>query len=410
MNTLFEKYVKAKDKLTLNYDGYQLEKIIAVELIALIYGKQQFTWRNLINLFSTKKITIPQNQSRLYSIGDYNRQDYYNLLSYVRNSDKKESDLIDLSLIKKSRTFNIKNIITSFKHVFKADIKLSFLSKVSLSCSMTYSLNTIELLEKNETNQVEYFCSFCSHLSGEAELDYYFQKRNVHTYTLQHGLWFVFDKPPIDAIAYDNVIANSLLCWGEYTRDEFIKYGIHKHRLIVAGYPREHEALKPATELAISKLKVLVLFSRKLFHTNNLSLIKLLSQASTDLSLDIHFKLHPSLPLVEYQQLATQHGFQMAPLGGISELICSEMYDCTISYNSTAYYDSYISNCISLSYQDVQADNSLAVSDDRFSCTQELVSLLQNIKQKNVDENFWQDTELKLEYILGFGINKYGVI
>ena len=410
MNSLFDQYLKAKHELTLNHDGYQLEKILAVDLIALIYGKKKFTWRDIISLFSAKKITIPQNQSRLYSIGNYRRQDYYNLLTYVRSSDKSESELIDLSLIKKARMFNGKNIITSFKHIFGSNIKLNFFAKLSLSCSMTYSLNTIDLLEKSDVRNIDFFCSFCSHLAGEAELDYYFQKRKIHTYTLQHGLWFLFDNPPIDAIAYDNVIANSLLCWGEYTKDEFIKYGIDERRLIVAGYPRAHQKLKPALDVTKSKLKILVLFSRKLFHENNMSLIKLLVKASAEASLDIELKLHPSLPSVDYQKLANLHGFKMASAGGIDALISSEKYDCTISYNSTAYYDSYISNCISLSYQDTQADNSLAVSDDRFSCAEELLCLLKQVENENADAKFWRDTEIKLEYILGFGINNYGTV
>jgi hypothetical protein len=405
LNILFEKYKIIKANLTFDYKGYPLQNVLAVDIIALVYKKNKFNFRCLVNLFSSRNIAFSKNEKSLFSIGNYNRADYYELLSYVRNNTT--SELLDLSKVNKCKNINLKNILLASYIVFAKGQGLSFFDKISLISTMVYSLNVIDFLETQESGDITFFCSFCSNLNDEAILDYYFQKRNVTTYTLQHGLWFIFDVPPIDVIAYENLIADRLLCWGQYTKDQFINYGIDETRLQVSGYPKPTNALTVRKRIH-KKNRILVLFARSLFDKNNLALIELL--ASSDLDADFEFKLHPSLAESKYKVLADKNNFSMSPAGTIKSLLATERYDCSISYNSTAYYDSYINNCISLRYKDADADNAIDILDDGFNSSKELLEKLALVQQGQEQQSIWDEVASRLNYILGYGVNEYARI
>jgi hypothetical protein len=406
VKVLFEQYKKQKQKLAVNYKGYELDKILAVDLIALIYKKEKFNFKSLLRFVLRLKVEIPdQTGTVLYSIGRYGRKDYYELLDYVRI--QAVGSLLDLSKIKPSMSINILNMVKAVRIVNNTD--LDFLNKLTLAAKVTYTLNTIDYLEKRNQSEhnINSFCSFCSNLNEEAILDFYFKKRNIPTYTLQHGLWFIYEKYPVDAIAYENLIADKLLSWGQYTIDEFIAFGVNKKQLLLAGYPKYAHALSRPKKKQ-GNLKVLVLFARKIHHKNNLALIDLL--ANTKVNLEVEFKLHPSLDRHKYSQLAEFNGFSMAPQGTINELLKTGGYDFSISYNSTAYYDSYMNNCISLRYKDVDADNALEVLDDGFSSGEELLHKLDLVQQGIASQVVWDKVTERLHYILGYGVNNYASI
>ncbi|CAM4016905.1 hypothetical protein [Arcobacter cloacae] len=403
MKELFDKYQKIKQNLKFDYKNYPIENIMSIDIVSLTYNKRTFRLKELAWLFMTQKVFINTDKKILFSMGPYRRKDYYELLDFVRQDIN--SNLIDFSKIKRSFKFSFKNIFISFKHIFTKKISLSFKSKLSLFCSMTYILNIIDDLEKNKLSKnLEKFCSFCSTHNYEAILDYYFQKNGVTTYTLQHGLYFIMNSYPIDVIAYEHMPADKLLCWGQYTKDEFIKYGISENRIEVTGYPRN---IKKLNEKKVDNLKILVLFARVQYNENNLKIVELLKELSKSIKIEVEFKLHPSLNHSLYENLAKENGFYMSENKTIQELITTNNYSLSIVYNSTAYYDSYINNCITLRYKDIDADNSIDVWDDSFSNIEELKSKIEFFKEKNNEQDFWDETEKKLEYILGFGTNKY---
>ena len=402
MKELFHKYQKIKKSLQYIYKSYPMENILSLEIIGFIYDKKSFKLKELGYFILTQKIKIDTKEKILFSIGGYRRSDYYEILTFVRKDI--DSSLIDLSTISKSLKFSPKNIAISLMHIFKNTHEFSISQKLLLASIMTYMLNIIDDLEKNELKNIEIFCSFCSNLNYEAILDYYFQKQNIPTYTLQHGLWFIYDKYPIDLVAYENLVANKLLCWGKYTKDEFLKFGIDNSRLLVTGYPRETIMLKPKET---KKVKILVLFARVQYHKNNLFIIDILKKLQSTSDLEIEFKLHPSLDYNVYELIAEESGFKMANNRTIKELMDTNNYTFSIVYNSTAYYDSYLNNCISFRLKDDEADNSIDVWDDSFSNISELEKNIKYFMPKNNNQLFWKETEKKLKYILGFGIDRY---
>jgi len=402
MKKLFKRYKIIKSKLVYNYKEYPMHNILSLEIISLVYAKKKLNVKDFAYLVLTRKINIDNSKKILFSIGGYKRDDYYELLNYVRKDI--DSSLVDLSKIKSSFKISLKNIGISFKHIFFNDIDLSFKNKLSLAITMTYILNIIDDLENNRVDNIQKFCSFCSNLNYEGILDYYFQKNSIQTYTLQHGLWFIYDSYPIDLVAYENLISQNLLCWGDYTKQEFKKFGVSQEKIKVAGYPRN---IHPLVVKKVKKLKILVLFARVQYHKNNLDIVEILKKLKLTLNIEVEFKLHPSLDKKIYEDIAYNNNFTMADNKTIKELMKDSNYTFSIVYNSTAYYDSYLYNCISLQYKDIDADNSIDIWNDSFKTLKELQEKIEFFTIKNTEQNFWDETEEKLKYILGYGTNNY---
>ncbi|ASV56076.1 hypothetical protein LJPFL01_2713 [Lelliottia jeotgali] len=404
----FIKFKTLMQKFTMEYNSYPLGKILAVKIAAIAYQKNEFRFKDFIKLirFHDVSFVTANADSTVFAIGAYGRNDYYQILDYVTRN--KNSILVDLAKTKFKYKVDINVIVRSFINIFSmyaaSDVKLK--QKIYLSLELVHSINTINHLENLDYQwaNVNSFCSFCSNLTGEAELHYFFKKRNIPTYTLQHGLWFIFPEPqPIDCLVYENLLADRLLCWGQYTKDEFVRFGIADSRILVTGYPRPHILnLKPKSQ---SSKKVLLLLARSSYDKNNKMLLQIASKL-TDVY-EFEYKLHPSVNASEYDSLCQILNISAAPDKDVNALLTQHDYMCTITYNSTAYYDSYVNNCISLRYKDDDYDNSVEVHNDYFMNVEELAALLYEVKDNVANENFWKEVSVRLVYILGLGIDKY---
>lgn len=404
----FEKYKNLKSQLLGTYRGYPLAEILAVKIAAIPYEKTNYRFVDLIKLFRVRKVELPafDTKKTIFSIGEYNRQDYYQLLDYVRNNI--DSYVIDLAKTRFTYRLNVRTIFFSFQRIWQCykHSELSLRDKIHLFYDLTYHINTIEHLEKIDINreQISNFCAFCSNLSGEAELNYFFKKHDIPTYTLQHGLWFLYSSPqPIDALVYDNLLADKLLCWGEYTREQFSNAGIDSESICVTGYPRAHfSALKVRNN---HSNRILILFARNSYDNNNKKIIDMVSTLKDEYVFE--YKLHPSLDKDEYSSILSKIGCIEAEDKTISELLSKVGYLCTITYNSTAYYDSYVNNCTSLRFIDENADNSISVMDDGFRNILELKQLLSSAPNNARRSDYWECVSERLSFILGFNINRY---
>lgn len=407
LKELFERYKEIKKQFFWKHKGYLIHHILSLEIICLVYGKSFFSYKQLLLLFATKRVVINTNGEKiLFSMGSYSkRADYYREINFVRKGISGE--LLDLSDIKKEFKISFYNIYSAFSHIFFRRLDLSLKSKLLLWAKTVYVLNFIKDLEKNAPpNELKKFCSFCSSHVEEAILDYYFQKNGISTYTLQHGLYFIYDSYPIDSIAFENLPTQNFLCWGKYTKDEFLKYGIDTCQIKVTGYPLPTKKLY-RKEADNNQPNILVLFARLQYHQNNMALVEILKELKKQEKVNIYLKLHPALNADVYRKIADENNFVMAENLTIQELMQKNTYDCSIVYNSTAYYDSYINNCISLRYKDEQADNSIDVHNDSFYDAQDLLKKIQWVKEKNTSQEFWDNTSEQLKYILGFGTNRY---
>ncbi|GLY61604.1 hypothetical protein Pcaca05_24610 [Pectobacterium carotovorum subsp. carotovorum] len=406
MQEKFQKYLDYKEKINFNYKGYPVEKILSVDIASIAFGIKKFRLKGLFGFFFSRKIVFPEigKNDVLYSMGDYKRKDYYALLDYVR--EQTPGHLVDLNDNGRIVTINVINILKALVHIFSEGQGIALKDKLMLVVSYTYIMNYIDEIERNESALPGAYVSFCSSHINEAVIDIFFQKRSIPTYTLQHGLYFLFKDKTIDAICYENIIANKLLCWGEYTREQFVEYGVSAEKLIVAGYPGTFESLKKRE--VKEKFTILLLLSRYMFHENNIHILNIVSSVKKlNKNINIDVKMHPSLKESDYHRVFEEHGFSLCKEGTIKSLLKNGEYDMTISYNSTAYYDSYMSNCVSLRYLDKDSDGSIDVLDDGFDSVTSLSEKIAIFSQDMKTDLFWRQVEERLAFICGFNINKY---
>lgn len=402
----FRKYQSVKEDISFFYKGYPLHDIISVEIARVIFGLKKFTLKTMFTFILSRRIVIPAlNENEvLYSMGDYKRNDYYSLLNYVR--EQIPGTVVDFNESRRKIKINPYTIFLALKQIYRMARTLSLKERLILSASYAYIMNCIDDIEKNEVKSGGAYISFCSSHIHEGMLDIFFQRKGIPTFTLQHGLYFIFKNTTIDAICYENVISDKLLCWGGYTKDEFIRYGVPEEKLVIAGYPGVFKRLgkKNPTE----KLKVLILLSRYVFHENNIRILDIVSSINKkNANIHVDVKMHPSLKFSDYQVYFEQYGFSLCKEGTIKSLLENDGYDITISYNSTAYYDSYMNNCVSLRYVDGDADGSIEVLDDGFFDESSLSEKLALFSSEMCTQVFWDDVEKRLEYISGFNINNY---
>lgn len=410
---LFNQYKGIKSALDITHKGYDLSKVISYDLISTVYGNRIFLLKDFIQIFFAKKILFtPQLSHILFSLGPYARNEHYEILNYARKGVG--GDFCDLNSAKLSFFFSIRNSINPIRKIFFSNdikVKLPIKSKLSIALKLTHYCNTIDYLEQNN-HQFTYlkFCSFCSALPYEAVLDQYFNKRMTTTYTLQHGLNFLYNNPPIDVINYENMISDRYLCWGEATKDDFIRYGIPEEKLIVTGYPRKIKPLKPY--IVGNRIKLLVLCARRRYDTNNKAMLKVIQEyiETVNSNASVSIKTHPSLEQNEYRELAERSAFEMIEGKTIQQLFENGSYDFAISYNSTSYFDAYINNCISLHYNDADRENNVSVLDDSFDSKENLAIVLERLSKASNKNETWETIQQRLNYIVGYGINNYSDI
>lgn len=409
-NKNFLKYKQNKKHLKKRYKGYyQIEKILALDLASKIYFPNKNRLFSIFRIFFTysfKDLNGFSGVNTLFSIGDYNRKDYYEILNYVK-SNVHSHYVLDFSQRDYKFSFNLSNTITAFYNVLlKTDIPLK--SRFLLAAKVNFYLNVICSLEKVDVNFDKY-CAFSSVHPLEAILSYYFQKRHIPTYSLQHGLYFIFEKNILfDSILYENFLSDYHFCWGQYSADELKKYGISENSLLVGGYPRKVERKKiPQT---LNKAECILLLARKEFDETNMELLKILETFSKENNINITLKLHPSLSLDKYTAVAKANKWKIIDMNiTLKEIFSSTEYGWSIAINTAAYYEAYLHYIPCLRYNDQSFEDSLGVFADTFYTYGELNQKLEHIPFTNQLKlkEYFIESDRRLEYLIGFNVNNY---
>lgn len=80
--------------------------------------------------------------------------------------------------------------------------------------------------------------TFCDAQAPENLMAQIANSAKVRTFTTQHGQYRILDSSNMspDAEAYSNFVSNYMLCWGEATRNEFIRAGFKSDQFIITGW------------------------------------------------------------------------------------------------------------------------------------------------------------------------------
>lgn len=427
MNSIekFDIYKEIKNEIKFDYKGYSIEKIIAIDLILRIYIHRNYTLKSIVS-FIIKKIvphyfttldlkTLEKNSpsKTLFSMGIFKREDYYEIWESAK-SHVKEKTSYDFSEQKSKIHFNIKNIRRAW-NIINRTKKLSLLDKFWLAAKLTYYFNFIDDIEKLEPVAGKYCAFSCVH-DFETIFTFYFQKKGIPTYNLQHGIFTLFKKSvPLDAILYENFVSDYQLCWGESTKDVLMEYGINANALIVAGYPRKIN--RPPVPEKLNNNECIVLLARFSYHHSNMKLLSILEKLSEEDDINVHLKLHPSLfsPqfLRYYEEIAEKNRWTIEPDDvTLDKLLKNKMFGWSIAVNTTAYYEAWLEYLPCLRFNDGSFDDMVDVLDDTFKSFDELKRLYQTIPFDNPGglKSFFDEVNENLDYAIGIDTNKYDIL
>ncbi|WP_335312523.1 hypothetical protein [Olivibacter sp. CPCC 100613] len=359
--------------------------------------------------FSRLKKSFSRSEARiLVTSGDFNgRKDYYEIISHFRKNNEETAfyDMVAPSYRLSVSLFLIVRVLVAV--VFNKQLLLSLRQRIQLACMLSFRLNCARALERIDLSKFEKYVAFSSVHPEEATFTRYFQKRGIPTYSLQHGIYHIFkEDKPMDVISYENFNTDHHFCWGAYTRDEFMAYGIPANRLLVGGYPRHVKRFNHKKEVGGAE-RLLVMLARVQFAESNDSLILLIRDfAKQKPNLTIDFKLHPSLDArVVKKALGGIKGEVIDPEVTVTQMLSSGNYGAAIANNTSAYYESYMYHTPCLRYVHSSFTNSIGVLDDEFDGLSALISKYAMIKE----QADYAKIEERLRYICGFGENNYNL-
>ncbi|NLR78601.1 hypothetical protein [Chitinophaga eiseniae] len=419
MSEFFDKYIEVKKRLAYTYKSYRLEKVLSVVIAKLVYKISPFNVKQLFKCCFARdfRLLAKAKSSILFTIEPFKRKDYYEIWNYVQQKfDNERIDSYDLKDTRVVFSFSIRNLLSSTIHILKRGKGLSLSDKLALIAEYCFIRNTIDMLEKQSLPAINKYVAFCGIHYLENLITQYFIKNQIPTYSLQHGVTYVFTKQiPFDAIAYENMTSDYHICWGQYTKDEMHRYGIPEHKLLIGGYPR-FIAQKQLNNRQTYTGKVIVFLTRKAFEAANISLLNILKNLNTSYP-DISFfiKLHPSLKNETYENIVKygngnkdRNHFEILPNHiTVSELLESNSFDFAIAINTATYYESYIFQVPCLRFEDGSFDQSVGIADDLFTDLSTLTEHLNRLYESNSNEATFDKIDNRLAYAVGFNIDNY---
>ena len=163
--------------------------------------------------------------------------------------------------------------------------------------------------------------------------------KKIPTYSLIHGL-------TLPITVYTPIIADNLLCWGEFHRKQFKKYLNTKHLIDIGNYKISDIAeSKPKSLLQIGRKTRIIFASTNFQFDQKVKLARLFLEASRELkNVEIFFRLHPSESIDDYPFLKEEFSFcQIMTSKDMSSEDSLNFGDIFVGHNSQYLVEAYYS-------------------------------------------------------------------
>lgn len=341
VNSNYNQYKQLKNALVgLEYKGYPLDRVLGSYLAT-------FTWRTglsklkyLIRLFFKKNyIRLPENtlpNTKLYTYS-IKRDDYLELIdAYISKQKHANTRVIEIeecwSSIVDCYSFLVKTPI-AFSLARKTKTN-SILEKIILFLFTLFLLKTVDFLEKEDCIIDEYFAFNSSYLY-ESFLSFYFRNRSIKNNSLQHGMYFKYNNQiPMDIINYENVCAENLLCWGDYSREQINSYLYSDVKPMVFGYPKKIDDVTEKKEINL----FYVFLPREIYLKESLELISFLANTGNEYLI----RPHPSIRELVTPVIKKYDNFKLDDSSSLVGNLQNFNYLACIGFNSTAIFEAIL--------------------------------------------------------------------
>lgn len=411
MSTLstYQIYGKLMSSFSYSYSGVELSHVSATKIWAKAKGEQVYGLKHLIRFFVSLDYGEAFSPSRrgifIATFMENYRKDHYDLYNTVINGLMIKPAVTNLYELKKKVSIHPIIIVKMLYYFFvrMKNERLGFLEKIQWAAEYVYLANNIQELNKKDFSGVKKYLCMCHVLSLENLMTQYFKNKGVETFSLQEGIYLVYKKNIVlGSIAYELFATDHLLCWGQYTKDEYVEYGIAPSRIEVSGYPKCHKLITFKKGNAYKKC--LVMLAGPIFGDVNAKLLEMLERMKDEL--DITLKSHPA-NYAAIEVYAKENSFDIVPQKRtVGECFESGVYDFSIAVNTTAYYESWMAGVPSLRYYDERFDNFYGF-EDFFSDENQLSVMIKGYRTIPKTE---EEVQKMLEYAIGFGIDNYNKV
>lgn len=401
----FENYKRLSKLLAFNYKGVELSHVTACQIWAAANGEKVFSMRGLFNFFlkyNVSSLKLPAENGFLSTFMESWRKDHHDLYMSVVDRLAVHPEVNELFNMRKKPSVHVVNIYKTLKNILKhlKSSELSLWERLNWAANYTLLCNTIDTLNKMDFSKVHKYLCMCHVLGLENLLTQYFRNKGITTYSLQEGIYLVYKKNIVlGSIAYELFATDHLLCWGQYTKDEYSAFGIEPSRVNVAGYPKCN-IIKPLKK-DNSFRKCLVMLASPIFGDVNMKLIQMLNAKRNEFNFTL--KSHP-VNYVEMEDYARSNNFNIVPKSKtVNDCLVSEEFDFCIAVNSTTYYESWMAGVPCVRYHDDRFDNFYGF-DDLFSNEEQFKTMINGYRvcPKTEDE-----VKEMLKYSIGFGLDNY---
>lgn len=400
----FKNYKELKKYFTEKYRGFSIDCMLAIPIWK--WANAPVDIKQMKGFFQFVNLKFLENISSLNIIySDVERIDHQTTYHAIVKKVSDQFEMIELkSGIKVSFMFSLKNVIEAWRYTNRIEI-LPFLKKACVTAYLCRYFNTIDKLLDLRIPEVKTFVAFCPVLEIQNMISQYFNHLGTRVVGLSHGAHFVYENEiPVDCVNYENLQFENLV-WGQMTKDEYVRFGVDKKMIHVAGYPKDvHlEEMKSDEDM----IRCLVLLCRSLYDSSNKKLLDILSHFKGHYT--FYIKLHPSCDYHYYHELCKKYGFSLISKDVLlTDCMNKQKYDFAIAVNTTSYYEIQIAGIPCLRFEDGDAyDMMRGIDEDKFSNIKEFERSMSWLKNTIITGNYDLMRKKSLHYNLGIGIDNY---
>lgn len=143
--------------------------------------------------------------------------------------------------------------------------------------------------------------TFCDAQAPENLMAQMAHNFGIETFTNQHGQYRILDSSNIssDAEAYANFVSNYMLCWGEATREEFVRAGFKPEQFIITGWIKQWTNAMPHPPRGVFG----VMLNGENGNESNIALLYAARSIAASLNYRYIVRLHPWSKPRQYSQL-----------------------------------------------------------------------------------------------------------
>ncbi len=393
--------VLMKAYVTIVYEPLKVTNLDYISIVKKMF--RTFDFSDFSDLF---------NNYNIVSTLQVNRTDYNDLLClYIQDvKDCSKPYCFEGQLEKK--TFVLSNILAGVYFFIKMiGVVVGFKNHLFVTATFVNYLNQLSSLEKsfkgiNFKNKT--YIPFNSSFDIENLYTQFFNREKCKTFHISHGLNYIKnnEEQTYDYVNGLCISGNDVLVWGKSSEENLLtNYGESK-KIVVAGNPKY-----PHKQISISQefTECIVFLARPIFDEYNMKLLQLVGQKNRNCNINFSVKAHPFSNLAKINEICELYKMSLLPNTlTINQLLSSGIYDFSISYNTTAYYESMYYGLLSFRFALGECEKFDGL-EDKFSSLKELEENIDKFKKMNSESINDAVTSL-LIHNLGMGINKYNKI